>query len=65
MGSGAGSKGAFVASDSDRKKIRQMRCEHGYVFPLEFDETNCEQKHTKPEQANTPIKPLKQGIRKK
>ena len=65
MGSGAGSKGAFVASDSDRKKIKQMRRKHGYVFPLKFDETDREQKYAKPEQTNPPIKPLKQGVRNK
>ena len=65
MASGAGSKGGFVGNDSNRKKIRQMRCEHSHIFSLEFDEINFEQKHTNPESANPPIKALKQGIRRR
>lgn len=44
MASGAGSKGAFIVNDSDRKRIRKLRAKHSQILPLEFDEINSDRK---------------------
>lgn len=40
MASGAGSKGAFVVDDSDRKRLVKLRREHGHVLSSEAEELN-------------------------